>query len=102
MVEHAAQAIDDRQSKAQPTGARPAWSCQLSELGEDCLLLILRNADAAVHRFDAQPAPTPSAADDNAASLCVFDSIRDQVEKNALQQDRVGARPGIARPYPQP
>ena len=90
VVEHARDALDDRQAEAQAARHLGALVEPL-ELAEDHALLGLRNAEPGVVDVDAQLAARAPAADQHAALRRVFDGVGDQVLQQPPQQAAVGA-----------
>src|SRR4029078_1029644 len=71
VVEHARDALDDRQTKTE-AGRRPGAFGQAMEFLEDLTLLRGRNADAGVPDVDPQASAPAAAADQHAALGGVF------------------------------
>ena len=90
MVEHARDALHDRQAEAQ--AARDLGALvEPVEFAEDGALLRLRDAEAGIVDVDAQASAPPAAADQHAALGRVFDGVGDQVLQQPAQQAAVGA-----------
>ena len=90
MLEHAADALDDRQAEPQPPGD-PGALVEPSELLEHGAPPIGRNAEAGVPDFDAQPFRVPPAADQHLAAHGVLDRVGHQVLQQPAHQAPVGA-----------
>src|SRR6185437_8689799 len=89
-IEHAGDALDDRQ--AEPNAARHAGALvEPVKLLEHRAPPRLRNTDAGVADVDAQPRTAAPAADQHAAGRRVFDGVRDEVLEEAPEQPAVGA-----------
>lgn len=80
---------NDGQAQAAATVARVIAA--LLEFLEDFRGLVGGNPDAAVPDFDPGLATPSSATDANTATLGVLDGVNDQIAKQALEQDRIGA-----------
>src|SRR5215510_8985149 len=99
MCEELAQAVDDRESEAEPgTAIRP---CELIKFAENVPLLIVRNAGSTIPYVHAQSVAAVAAADHNTATLCVVDRVGHQVQHHPFEQNEIAAHPGAARYYRQ-
>ena len=90
MIEHAPDALHDRQAEAQSARHLGAF-VEPMEFAEDHLLLRRRNAEPGVVDVDAQVAAPKPAADQHAALRRVFDRVGDEVLQQPPQQAAVGA-----------
>ena len=90
VVEHARDALDDREAEAQAARHLGALVEPL-EFAEDHALLGLRNAEAGVVDVDPQLAARAPAADQHAALRRVLHRVGDQVLQQPAQQAAVGA-----------
>ncbi len=101
MSEELAQAVDDRESEAEPGAAIRLPAPELVELAENVPLLILRNAGSAIPYVDAQPIAAVAAADHNTAVRRVPHRVGYQVQHDSFEQNEIAAHPGAARYHPQ-
>src|SRR5262245_28520332 len=102
MSKKPAQAVDNRETKSQPSHPFMARPRQLYELAEDIALLILGNSNAAVPYFDVQQRTVVAAADYDASLVGVANRVRDQIEHDALEQDRIAFDPCTAAHHSEP
>ena len=89
VVEHARDALDDRQAEAQAARHLGAL-IEAVEFLEDRLLLRMRDAEPGIVDVDAQPPAPAPAADQHAAVGRVLDGVGDQVLQQPAQQPAVG------------
>src|SRR5262245_16908991 len=89
MVEHAPDALHDRQPKAE-TARHLGTLVEAVEFAEDQPPLRSWNAEAGVVHLDAQPAARAPAADQDATAWRVFNGVGDQVLQQPPQQTAVG------------
>ena len=89
MVEHAPDALHDREPEAK-SARHSGPLVETVELLEDRLLLGARDAEAGVVDVDAQPVAMATAADQHAALGRILDRVRDQVLQQPPQQAAVG------------
>src|SRR5262245_47519050 len=99
MSEELAQAVDNRESEAEPaTAIRP---CELVELAENVPLLIVRDAGSTIPYVYAQMVAPMAAADHNTATPRVAHRVGHQVQHYPFEQNEIAAHPGAARYYRQ-
>src|SRR5688572_20167591 len=102
MVEEAAQAFDDRESKAKPAAAIRLRSRQLNELTEYVPLLFRRDAGSAVADVNAQLAAAAAAANHDPTVHRVAHGVRQQIEQNAFKENEIAPDRSAARHHTQP
>ena len=90
MVEHARDALHDREAKAQPARHLGAFVEPL-KFAEDHALLGLRDAEPGVENVDPQPSVAASAADQDTALRRVLHGVGDEILQQAPQQPAVRA-----------
>jgi hypothetical protein len=91
MVEHARQALDDREPKAQ-AARDPRALFQAVKFLEDLAALEHGNPDAGVVDADLQRRAAPPATDQHAPLRGVFDGVGDEVLQQPAQHQTVGFR----------
>jgi hypothetical protein len=90
VIEHACDALHDRQAESQPARGLGAFVQPVKFL-EDFALLRGRNADAGVPDVDPQAAAAAPATDQHASLAGEFDGIGDKILNKAAQQPAVRA-----------
>ena len=107
MAQKVRRAFNNVQPQAQATGAVPLGVANLVKLLENLGLVLWRNANAAVPHLNPRPNTRAcvmarcAARQQHRALLCVAHRVGDQVEQDALQQNRVAAHPGGRGANPQ-
>src|SRR5215510_13688801 len=99
MSEELTQAVDNRESEAEPDTV--IGPCKLVKFAENELLLIVRNAGSTIPYVHAQSVAAVAAADHNTATLCVAYRVGHQVQHHPFEQNEIAAHPGAARYYRQ-
>ena len=89
MVEHARQALDDRQAKAE-AARDPRALFEPVEFLENLAALLRGNADAGVIDGDLQRLAVAAAADQHASARGIFDRVGNEVLQQPPQEGAVG------------
>ena len=96
MVEHPAQALDDREAEAE-AARDPGALIEPLELLEHRPAPVVGDADAGVPHLDPERARPPPAADQHLALERILDGVRHQVLQEAAHQPAIGADGGPGR-----